>query len=117
MQACETALGALGESRFEVARREGRTEPLEVVASASTPASGAGEPSAATPARATTSLLTPREDDVLRLLVEGQSDREIAAALFIGPRTVQTHVANLFAKLDVNTRAEAAAVAVRRGLV
>jgi two-component system, NarL family, response regulator LiaR len=52
----------------------------------------------------------------LRLLVEGQSDREIAETLFIGARTVQTHVANLFAKLGVNARAEAAAVAVRRGL-
>jgi non-specific serine/threonine protein kinase len=61
--------------------------------------------------------LTSRELDVLRLLVEGHSDREIAEALFIGARTVQTHVANLFAKLGVNARAEAAAVAVRRGLV
>ena len=61
--------------------------------------------------------LTPREFDVLRLLVEGNSDREIGEALFIGARTVQTHVANLFAKLGVNARAEAAAVAVRRGLV
>ena len=61
--------------------------------------------------------LTPRELDVLRLLAEGRSDREIAEALFIGARTVQTHVANLFAKLGVNARAEAAAVAVRRGLV
>jgi DNA-binding NarL/FixJ family response regulator len=61
--------------------------------------------------------LTPRELDVLRLLVEGHSDRQIAEALFIGARTVQTHVANLFAKLGVNTRAEAAAVAVRRGIV
>jgi len=61
--------------------------------------------------------LTPRELDVLRLLVEGQSDREIGEALFIGARTVQTHVANLFAKLGVNTRAEAAAVAVRHGIV
>jgi DNA-binding CsgD family transcriptional regulator/tetratricopeptide (TPR) repeat protein len=61
--------------------------------------------------------LTPRELDVLSLLVEGHSDREIAEALFIGARTVQTHVANLFAKLGVNARAEAAAVAVRRGLV
>ena len=59
----------------------------------------------------------PRELDVLRLLVEGRSDREIGEALFIGTRTVQTHVANLFAKLGVNARAEAAAVAVRRGLV
>ncbi len=61
--------------------------------------------------------LTQRELDVLRLLVEGNSDREIAEALFIGARTVQTHVANLFAKLGVNARAEAAAVAVRRGIV
>jgi DNA-binding NarL/FixJ family response regulator len=61
--------------------------------------------------------LTVRERDVLRLLVAGRSDREIGAALFIGTRTVQTHVANLFAKLGVHARAEAAAVAVRRGLV
>jgi predicted ATPase/DNA-binding CsgD family transcriptional regulator len=61
--------------------------------------------------------LTPRELDVLRLLAEGHSDREIAATLFIGTRTVQTHVGNLFAKLNVNARSEAAAVAVRRGLV
>jgi non-specific serine/threonine protein kinase len=61
--------------------------------------------------------LTPREIDVLRLLVEGHSNREIAKALFIGARTVQTHVANLFAKLEVNARAEAVAVAVRHGIV
>jgi predicted ATPase/DNA-binding CsgD family transcriptional regulator len=61
--------------------------------------------------------LTPRERDVLHLLVEGRTDKEIADTLFIGPRTVQTHVANLFVKLGVNARAEAAAVAVRRGLV
>jgi DNA-binding CsgD family transcriptional regulator len=60
--------------------------------------------------------LTPRELDVLRLLIAGQTDKEIGKALFIGARTVQTHVANLFAKLGVNTRAEAA-VAVRRGIV
>ena len=47
----------------------------------------------------------------------GRSDREIGEALFIGTRTVQTHVGNLFVKLGVNARAEAAAVAVRRGLV
>jgi predicted ATPase/DNA-binding CsgD family transcriptional regulator len=61
--------------------------------------------------------LTPRELDVLRLLVQGQSDKEIAAVLAIGPRTAQTHVGNIFAKLGVNTRAEAAAVAVRADLV
>jgi non-specific serine/threonine protein kinase len=61
--------------------------------------------------------LTPRELDVLRLLVAGRPDREIAAALSISPRTVQTHAAGIFAKLGAGTRAEAAAIAVRRGLV
>jgi DNA-binding CsgD family transcriptional regulator len=50
------------------------------------------------------------------LLAQGCSDKEIAASLYIGVRTVQTHVANVFAKLGVNGRAEAAAIAVRRGL-
>jgi DNA-binding CsgD family transcriptional regulator len=61
--------------------------------------------------------LTRRERDVLRQLVEGRSDKEIADALYIGARTVQTHVANLLAKLDVHNRAEAAAVAVRKNLL
>jgi predicted ATPase/DNA-binding CsgD family transcriptional regulator len=61
--------------------------------------------------------LTRRERDVLRLLVAGRSDKEIAAALFIGMRTVQTHAEHLYAKLGVRNRHEATAVAVRRGLV
>ncbi len=60
--------------------------------------------------------LTPREYDVLRLLVAGGRDREIAEALRISPRTVQTHVASLFAKFGVNSRVELTATAVRRGL-
>ena len=60
--------------------------------------------------------LTPREQDVLRLLVEGRSNPEIAAALFISPRTAETHVTHILAKLGVTTRAEAAAHAVRVGL-
>jgi DNA-binding CsgD family transcriptional regulator/tetratricopeptide (TPR) repeat protein len=61
--------------------------------------------------------LSPRELDVLRLLVAGHHDREIAAALRISPRTIQTHVASLFAKFGVNSRVEVTAIAVRRGLV
>ena len=61
--------------------------------------------------------LTSRELDVLCLLVEGKSDKEIAGALFIGARTVETHVSNLLAKLDAHNRAEAAALAVRHDLV
>jgi non-specific serine/threonine protein kinase len=61
--------------------------------------------------------LTARELEVLRLLVGGQPDREIAASLRVSPRTIQTHVANLFAKFGVNSRVELTAVAVRRNLV
>jgi DNA-binding CsgD family transcriptional regulator len=61
--------------------------------------------------------LSARELDVLRLLVAGHPDREIAAALRISPRTVQTHVAGLFAKFGVNSRVEVTAMAVRHGLV
>ena len=61
--------------------------------------------------------LSPRELDVLRLLVAGHHDREIAAALRVSPRTVQTHIASLFAKFGVNSRVEVTAIAVRRGLV
>ena len=69
------------------------------------------------PARLSPLALSPRELDVLRLLVAGHSDREIAAALRISPRTVQTHVASLFAKFGVNSRVEVTAIAVRRELV
>jgi DNA-binding NarL/FixJ family response regulator len=52
--------------------------------------------------------LSPRENDVLRMLAEGLTDREIAAALVISPRTVETHVSNVLHKLDVRKRSEAA---------
>ena len=60
--------------------------------------------------------LTERELAVLRLMCQGKSNKEIGAALFISEGTVKTHVKNLFAKLDVNSRAEAVAAAIRRGL-
>jgi predicted ATPase/DNA-binding CsgD family transcriptional regulator len=61
--------------------------------------------------------LTGRELEVLRLLIEGRSDREIAEALFISPRTAQGHVAHIFTKLNVSTRAAAVATAFRAGLL
>jgi DNA-binding CsgD family transcriptional regulator len=63
------------------------------------------------------SRLTPREREVLRLLVAGRSNHEIAAELFIGYRTAMTHVSNILRKLGVATRTEAAAEAVRRGIL
>jgi len=53
--------------------------------------------------------LTRREREVLRLLADGRSDREIAAALFISPKTVGLHVSHLMAKLGVTSRAAAVA--------
>ena len=61
--------------------------------------------------------LTNREVDVLRLVAEGHTDREVAEALVISPRTVNRHLSNIFVKLDVPGRAAAVAYAIRQGLV
>jgi DNA-binding CsgD family transcriptional regulator len=83
-------------------------------------AAGTGEPAAA-PDRAVTPGaelgLTARELDVLALVAEGRSNREVADALFISAKTVSVHVSNILAKLGVASRVEAAAVAYRHGLL
>jgi DNA-binding NarL/FixJ family response regulator len=64
----------------------------------------------------TSHTLSRRELEVLRLLVEGKSDREIAATLFISPHTVRRHVAGILGKLDVTSRTAAATWAVRNNI-
>ncbi|MGE5264803.1 MAG: response regulator [Acidobacteriota bacterium] len=61
--------------------------------------------------------LTEREKQVLRLLVRGAQNKEIAFQLNITERTVKAHLASIFNRLGVNSRTEAAALAVRMGLV
>lgn len=61
--------------------------------------------------------LTERELDVVRLLAAGRSNRQVAAELFISPKTVSVHVSNILTKLEVASRGEAAAAAYRLGLV
>ena len=61
--------------------------------------------------------LTEREEQILKLLAEGRSNRAIGQALFITESTVKSHVKSLFVKLDATSRAEAIALAARRGLV
>ena len=61
--------------------------------------------------------LTPREEDVLNLLVEGLSNREIGEKLFLSEGTVKNYVSNIIAKLQANDRTHAVVTALRRGLV
>lgn len=65
--------------------------------------------------RATLEEFSEREREVLTCLAHGLSDREIGQSLFISVRTVQTHLANIYAKLDVHSRTEAAIIAVQSG--
>lgn len=61
--------------------------------------------------------LSARELDVLRLLVGGASNKAIAVQLSLSENTIKTHISRIFAKLGVQSRAEAVAVALQRGLV
>ncbi|MBL8055752.1 MAG: response regulator transcription factor [Anaerolineales bacterium] len=61
--------------------------------------------------------LTARETDVLKLLAQGKSNKEIAQALNIGEKTVHSHVSNILSKLNVPSRTQAALFAIRTGLV
>jgi non-specific serine/threonine protein kinase len=60
--------------------------------------------------------LSRREREVLRLLADGRTNREIAEALVLSIRTVESHVFNTYAKIGARGRAEASAYAVRHGL-
>lgn len=61
--------------------------------------------------------LTERETDVLRTIVAGKSNKEIAIALFISEATVKTHINNLLSKLGATDRTQAARIALQRGIV
>jgi two-component system NarL family response regulator len=67
--------------------------------------------------RMNTPSLTDRETEVLRLIVGGNSNKEIAAALFISEATVKTHINSLLSKLGVSDRTQAATTALQRGIV
>jgi DNA-binding CsgD family transcriptional regulator len=96
------ARAALGDAAFATAWAEGERMSLdEAIAYAL-----ALEPPP--PARGQASALTPREQEVAHLIAEGRSNREIAEALVIAEPTAERHVANIFNKLGVHSRAQVA---------
>ena len=62
-------------------------------------------------------LLSKRETEILRLIVDGYTNPQISAMLSISGNTVKRHISNLFLKLDVNDRTQAAVLAVRENLI
>jgi DNA-binding NarL/FixJ family response regulator len=67
--------------------------------------------------RPRSSLLTPREEQVTKLIAEGHTTKEIAAALHISVKTVDSHRANVLQKLGMRDRLDLARFAIRTGLV
>jgi DNA-binding CsgD family transcriptional regulator len=61
--------------------------------------------------------LTKREIEVLTLVIEGKSSKEVADQLFVSKRTVDFHLANIYTKLSVTNRVQAFREATRRGLI
>jgi non-specific serine/threonine protein kinase len=110
---------ALGEDSFASAWAEGRNTSLEHAIEEAL-AIAATSPGEADGIKSDSPLpdigLTERELEVVRLLASGRTDREIAEALFLSPRTVNSHTSRIYAKLGIGSRAEATAWAVRQGL-
>jgi non-specific serine/threonine protein kinase len=107
----DRARASMDTADFQVAWHAGRALPLEsAVAEALLPikvvAAGENRPFD----------LTDREVEVLELLAEGKSDREIGDQLFISTRTAQTHVSHILGKLGVSSRSAATNVAIREGI-
>jgi DNA-binding NarL/FixJ family response regulator len=75
----------------------------------------AGRARATAPTGSGLEQLSPREEEILRLLAEGLTDREIGETLMISSRTVETHVGNILRKLDAKNRAEAARMFLDEG--
>jgi pimeloyl-ACP methyl ester carboxylesterase/DNA-binding CsgD family transcriptional regulator len=105
-QLLAAAFDALGieESAAPVPRRDHEAQPPRTNVGAAAAGAGSGD-------------LTSRETEVLALIANGLSDREIAERLVLSPHTVHRHVANVRTKLGLPTRAAAVAAATKRGLL
>jgi DNA-binding CsgD family transcriptional regulator len=111
---------SLGPAAFAAAWTAGAALPLEAATAEALADDIAWAPSdnaSAANDRATAPGLTAREREVLELVAKGQTNKQIADALFISPSTVKYHVSSLLTKLDADTRAQAVAIAADRGLL
>lgn len=77
----------------------------------------AGGESRSVRTRVTPQVLTPREREILQLVASGDTDQRIADKLYLSRRTVNSHVSNILAKLDVSSRRAAVVVAARIGML
>jgi predicted ATPase/DNA-binding CsgD family transcriptional regulator len=116
-QTTATLKSKLGPAEFDRSLAAGRETPLETVVLDLTQRSDSIDGPSSPVRPNVREGLTPREVEVLRLIVNGKSNREIGDALYISERTAQTHVQHILHKLDVNTRAAAAAFAVAQAMV
>lgn len=117
-RAIGTARAVLGRATFQEAWTAGHTlSPDQALAEALDWLAAArhADPAAPRPQFGGLDALTPRERQVLRLLVAGRSNKDIAIELFISAATVKRHVSNILAKLDVTTRSAAIAHALTAG--
>ena len=109
---------AMGAESFEAEYAAGRALGLAgALASLEREAAAAGQARSAARSGEATSMLTPRELDVLKLVAQGLSNSEIARRLVLSEHTVHRHLANILRKLSLSTRAAAAAWGVRAGLI
>jgi DNA-binding CsgD family transcriptional regulator len=107
----------LGDERFGIAWAQGSATTIEEAIAVAVSLELRGETIRPQQPPAAPSLLSPREVEVLRLVVEGRSTAEIATLLFISPRSVGTHIAHILEKLDVGSRSAAVALALKQGLI
>ena len=97
----------MGDNDFEAAWAEGGPSTDEAIAYAQR---GRGERKRPTAGWAS---LTPTEQDVVRLVSEGLANKDVATRLFISPRTVETHLTHVYAKLGLSSRVQLAQEAAR----
>jgi DNA-binding NarL/FixJ family response regulator len=102
----------LGETAFAEAREFGRSLSMAEVMEEAAALTRITPPNAKE-----ASVLSPREIEVLELVAEGKSNREIADLLFLSHRTVEAHVASILAKLNVDSRYDAVSAARNRGFL